>query len=376
MTGRHAAARPPRTNSRRAALTLGVATVTMPISLPTAAEASPSVNWDAVAACESTGNWSINTGNSFSGGLQFTASTWRAFGGLQYAPAAYQASRSEQIAVAERVLDGQGIGAWPVCGPKGLGGTTRNPGGSSASSASTGPAGRPGVRPSTPAGASTGASAVGARPVTPAVPDQPRAVQQAVAASGPRNPACTSLKSRGIPVTQLDRLDAAHPELHLDGNRNGIPCELTYPRASNSGSSSSSSASSSSRSSVASSAVSASDSATTTPTRAGVVADAREWIGTPYRYGGTSRSGVDCSGLVQRVFAANGIDLPRTAAQQMRSATRISRAQARPGDLVGNPRGSHIGIYVGSGMMIDAPHTGSYVGLRRLYPDSTVFGRP
>jgi nucleoid-associated protein YgaU len=82
----------------------------------TAANADSGVNWDAVAQCESSGNWSINTGNGFSGGLQFTQGTWAAYGGTQYASSANHASREQQIAVAERVLKGQGIGAWPVCG--------------------------------------------------------------------------------------------------------------------------------------------------------------------------------------------------------------------------------------------------------------------
>lgn len=74
------------------------------------------VNWDAVAQCESGGNWSINTGNGYYGGLQFTQSTWTANGGTGN-PA--NASRDQQIAVAENVLRTQGIGAWPVCGARG-----------------------------------------------------------------------------------------------------------------------------------------------------------------------------------------------------------------------------------------------------------------
>ncbi len=73
-------------------------------------------DWDAVALCESGGNWSINTGNGYYGGLQFSASTWEAYGGLAYAPRADLATREEQIAVAEKVLAGQGPGAWPTCG--------------------------------------------------------------------------------------------------------------------------------------------------------------------------------------------------------------------------------------------------------------------
>ncbi|OBI17640.1 transglycosylase family protein [Mycobacterium sp. E2497] len=75
-----------------------------------------SVNWDAIAQCESGGNWSISTGNGFSGGLQFTPSTWRANGGNG---SPQNASREEQIRVAENVLHSQGIGAWPVCGRRG-----------------------------------------------------------------------------------------------------------------------------------------------------------------------------------------------------------------------------------------------------------------
>jgi resuscitation-promoting factor RpfE len=75
-----------------------------------------SVNWDAIAGCESGGNWAISTGNGYSGGLQFTSSTWRSNGG---AGSPNGASREEQIRVAENVLHSQGIGAWPVCGRRG-----------------------------------------------------------------------------------------------------------------------------------------------------------------------------------------------------------------------------------------------------------------
>ena len=83
-----------------------------------AAEAAPASAWDRLAGCESGGNWSINTGNGFYGGLQFTASTWRAFGGTKYASRADHASRSQQIAVAQRVLAVQGWKAWPACSAK------------------------------------------------------------------------------------------------------------------------------------------------------------------------------------------------------------------------------------------------------------------
>lgn len=76
-----------------------------------------SVNWYAIAQCESGGNWSINTGNGYWGGLQFSPGTWFAYGGGPFngvGPFPYSAA--QQIAVAERVLRGQGIGAWPYCG--------------------------------------------------------------------------------------------------------------------------------------------------------------------------------------------------------------------------------------------------------------------
>lgn len=74
--------------------------------------------WDSIAMCEATGDWSINTGNGFSGGLQFTPSTWSEFGGGEYAPMAHQASREQQIDIAEKVLSVQGWGAWPACTSK------------------------------------------------------------------------------------------------------------------------------------------------------------------------------------------------------------------------------------------------------------------
>jgi nucleoid-associated protein YgaU len=89
-----------------------------PASGPVPASAG-GVNWSAIAACESGGNWATSTGNGFYGGLQFTEQTWLAYGGGQYASSANLASASQQIAVAQRVLAGQGIGAWPVCGAGG-----------------------------------------------------------------------------------------------------------------------------------------------------------------------------------------------------------------------------------------------------------------
>jgi hypothetical protein len=91
------------------------ATLVTAVALSPTASAGGSV-WDSVAACESGGNWAVNTGNGFYGGLQFSASTWAAYGGTRYAASANRASRPAQIVIAQRVLAGQGPGAWPVCG--------------------------------------------------------------------------------------------------------------------------------------------------------------------------------------------------------------------------------------------------------------------
>jgi resuscitation-promoting factor RpfE len=101
--------------------TFGLATIAgalavAPMALATGTANADSVDWDAVAACESGGNWGTATGNGYYGGLQFTMGTWRANGG---SGSPQHASREEQIRVAENVLDSQGIGAWPVCGRRG-----------------------------------------------------------------------------------------------------------------------------------------------------------------------------------------------------------------------------------------------------------------
>jgi hypothetical protein len=120
--GRH---RAPSTTGRTLARTaVAGAVLTAPVAAAEPASALPGSTWDQLAQCESGGNWAINTGNGFSGGVQFTPGTWRAFGGTGDA---FRASREEQIAVAERVLAKQGFGAWPACSRKlGLHGRPRS----------------------------------------------------------------------------------------------------------------------------------------------------------------------------------------------------------------------------------------------------------
>ncbi|MFE9453166.1 transglycosylase family protein [Streptomyces sp. NPDC006739] len=111
-------ARDDSTRTVRTTAVLAGAALLAPLGLLAAtgnAAAADNGVWDRIAQCESGGNWHINTGNGYYGGLQFSAGTWRAYGGSAYAPTADQASRSAQIAVAGKVQQAQGWGAWPVC---------------------------------------------------------------------------------------------------------------------------------------------------------------------------------------------------------------------------------------------------------------------
>jgi resuscitation-promoting factor RpfA len=115
--GRHRS--PSRTGRTlaRTAVAGAVAGAPLLVTVP-AANAAPDSAWDKLAQCESGGRWNINTGNGFHGGLQFSPRTWSGFGGKEFAPVAYKATREEQIVVAERVLAKQGWNAWPTCSRK------------------------------------------------------------------------------------------------------------------------------------------------------------------------------------------------------------------------------------------------------------------
>ena len=116
VRGRHRRYQPNRINRVSLTAAAGSAGMAIPLIGAGTAHAADVSTWNKVAACESTGNWSINTGNGFYGGLQFTRSTWEAYGGATYAPRADLATKDQQIAVAEKVLAAQGPGAWPICG--------------------------------------------------------------------------------------------------------------------------------------------------------------------------------------------------------------------------------------------------------------------
>ncbi|WP_328492571.1 transglycosylase family protein [Streptomyces sp. NBC_00414] len=115
VRGRHRRYQPNRINRASLTVTVGGAGMAIPLIGTGVANAADVDTWNKVAACESTNNWSINTGNGYYGGLQFSQSTWEAYGGRSYAARADLASKDQQIAVAEKVLKSQGPGAWPTC---------------------------------------------------------------------------------------------------------------------------------------------------------------------------------------------------------------------------------------------------------------------
>ena len=114
-TGRHRAPRRPGRLGRATLAVVAAGAPVIPAALLAAPPAHADTDWDGLAECESSGNWAINTGNGFGGGLQFTDSTWRSFGGSGQPE---EASREEQIQVAERVKAEQGMNAWPTCSKK------------------------------------------------------------------------------------------------------------------------------------------------------------------------------------------------------------------------------------------------------------------
>ena len=123
MAGRHR--KPTETGRTVARVGVLTAMAAAPLGIVGTASASPSApsaentsTWNKLAHCESTGNWDADTGNGFKGGLQFTPSTWKEFGGTQYASSPEEASKSQQIEVAKEVQGQQGWKAWPACTKK------------------------------------------------------------------------------------------------------------------------------------------------------------------------------------------------------------------------------------------------------------------
>lgn len=173
--------------------------------------------WDQVARCESGGNWAINTGNGYHGGLQFSPSTWSSNGGGEYAPSAFMATKEQQIAVAERVLARQGKGAWPVCG-RGLSGSTpRNVVAEPAPAPLDAPAVN-GELPPPPEAPAPEAAPMDAAlaPAPEAAPITDAALQ--VPAPAPEAPAPAPEAAPAQPVSYVDQIQQAIENQGLDGN--------------------------------------------------------------------------------------------------------------------------------------------------------------
>ncbi len=110
------------------------------------------------------------------------------------------------------------------------------------------------------------------------------------------------------------------------------------------------------------------------PATAGAASIALHYLGVPYVWGGASPSGFDCSGLVMYVYAQLGISLPHYTVSQWDETQPISQSQAQPGDLVFFDGLGHVGIYLGGGQMVDAPHTGAVVRVETIYGFGSIDG--
>ncbi|MGW6781654.1 transglycosylase family protein [Streptomyces sp. NPDC054987] len=205
VRGRHRRYQPSSINRASLAVTAGGAGIALPFMGAGVAEAASMDTWDKVAACESTNNWRINTGNGYYGGLQFSQSTWRAFGGAAYAPRADLATKDQQIAVAEKVLKGQGPGAWPHCG-KGAGLTRGGPSPALAAQVPAQPDARTQSRAQEP------------RTQEPQA-QQPRAqeVRTTAAQGSTPRPTGTSVLPNPYVVAPGDSLSAIATEQHVEG---------------------------------------------------------------------------------------------------------------------------------------------------------------
>jgi len=214
---RHARKRPARSLPTRSATRVVVGAVAGAGALASfgaagTAAAATSSDWERVAACESGGNWSINTGNGYYGGVQFSASTWLGYGGGAYAPTANLASESQQIAIANRVLASQGWGAWPVCSVKaGLSGTSTS-GGSTTAAGSSGAVAAPRSTPTTRSTTSDGARTESA-PTVVAEPAR-SAVVTSTAPAAPAAPTTPAAQPAvAVVAAPVFRVPTFHPTL-------------------------------------------------------------------------------------------------------------------------------------------------------------------
>ncbi|RAG84387.1 peptidase [Streptacidiphilus pinicola] len=376
-TGRHRAPSSARRISKRFLATAGLtgAGMALPLVTATGAHAATVSTWDAVAQCESTGDWSINTGNGYYGGLQFDQSTWDAYGGQQYASRADLATKDQQIATAEKVLASQGPSAWPVCGPQaglsqGGAAPSLNTSGSSGSSAASAPS----TSSTSTSSTSTSSTSTGGSSSS-----DDESSEGGSGATAPSTSSSAPAASGSYTVKPGDWLSTIAQKQNVSGGWQRLyqlnKAELTkgpnwiYPgqklvlggsASSSTGTSSDSSASTGSSTKATNASATTSIPQGASAAAASAIAFAESHVGDAYVYGGNGPNAWDCSGLVQAAYAQAGVNLPRTAADQASSTTIIPVDQAQPGDLLfwsndGTASGAyHVAMYVGGGRFVEA----------------------
>jgi resuscitation-promoting factor RpfA len=324
-----------------------------------AGTAHADVDWDALSRCESGGNWAINTGNGFYGGTQTSQSTWAAYGGLKYAARADLASREQQIAVNERILAGQGIGAWPVCGKH----------------ASTATA-TVQAKVSTPKHAAV--SPVVAAPTAP-TPRQPETKTAPLPVQAPyTGPTTDYVVAEGdtlvdiaaakqiedwwqivaanlTALTDPDQIQTgqhlklpAPPEPVVVPLGQPQPVKMSIPPME-----------------LKAFTEPAPAAVTAASTSGGVAARA---VAAALSKQGVMYGAMDCSALVQYAYRAAGVTLPRVAAAQATMGRPVSVKDLRPGDILTyySPV-SHVALYIGNGKIVESSQSGRPITVRSMY---------
>ncbi|MFF2954724.1 transglycosylase family protein [Kitasatospora sp. NPDC057965] len=367
--------------TRRAIATLGVAGIGLTIPCLTAGTASAAsvATWDKVAQCESGGNWSINTGNGFYGGLQFTNSTWASFGGTGYAARADLATKDQQIAIAEKVLAVQGPGAWPVCSVQA--GLTKG-GAPAAVDTSSAAATTPAAQTPAPAAKPTEKPA--------AVPQSRQWRQQAgqqaaedytVVAGDWLSTIADRHQVQGgwqrlyelNRATLTDGPHAIYPGQHLTlGERATGQGFDWFNRDQGGAQGQAQTPATPPATKPAAQAGTPAPAPTATGSMAAAVAFAQSKVGQAYVYGGTGNGGWDCSGLTQAALRAAGISVPRIAADQAAASTHVSLDALKAGDLLfwsNNGKDSgvyHVALYIGDGKYVEAANPSSGVRVQTV----------
>lgn len=199
-----------RTAARRGLTVAAISAAGLALSTTAANASEPASTWDSLAQCESGGNWATNTGNGYTGGLQFSAGTWAAYGGTG---SAADASREQQIAVAEKVQAAQGWGAWPSCSSQlGLSG------GAPAAPVQAAPVQAAPVQAAPVQAAPAQAAPVQAAPVQPqSIPAQAAPAQAPVAEAPARHATPVALSGETYTLEAGDTLSIVAGKLGIEG---------------------------------------------------------------------------------------------------------------------------------------------------------------